>query len=514
MQRGTFAIEQLRFRWTTSRLLSKEELTMNEEKTSQPTPPAATAMSRRRFGKTSAAAATAFGFQFVPSRVWGINEKPALAGIGTGGKGSSDIDNSAGAGFQVVGLVDVIDATKAPEGSDKKVLNIGEKRTKYADAKFYQDYREMLADLGDKVDAVTVSTPDHHHAFAAVAAMKAGKHVYCQKPLTHSIWEARVLADVAKKTGVKTQMGNQAHANDHMRRVIELIRAGIVGKVKEVHAWTNRPIWPQGFQALPPAEPVPAWMDWEQWIGPAPFVEYSSKIAPFAWRGWWNYGTGALGDMACHIMDMSYWGLELTAPTSVSAVQQGGSEFSAPINSTITYQFAPNQHTVSGGLKYMWYDGQIGAKFDEANWKLIPGEFNRPKDVLEGLDHTEAQGYGSVVVGEKGKLFFNRSKVNWTLRPSTAIIDGFVWPGQSLPRARNQNPHDEFFDAVTGKIDQAASHFGQSGPFTEFVLLGCVAQRTPDTLLEWDQAAMEIKGKPELKKLIKRDYRDGWKLEA
>lgn len=471
-------------------------------------------LTRRKFGKVAgAAASTAFGFQFVPSHVWGANSTPALAGIGIQGKGSSDIDNSATAGFKVVGLVDVVDSKRTPE-LDGKLKGHANKREKYPDAKFYTSYSDMLSDLGDKVDAVTISTPDHHHAHAAVAAMKAGKHVYCQKPLTHGIWEARMLAKVAKETGVKTQMGNQAHAQDHMRRVVELVRAGIIGKVKEVHAWTNRPIWPQGFKTPPPAEKVPAWLDWEQWIGPAPFVDYNRNIAPFKWRGWWHYGTGALGDMACHIMDMSYWACDLTAPTSVMAKEEGNSEISAPINSTITFQFPKNKYSVDEGIKYMWYDGQIGAKFDRDKWSLIKGEFNRPKDVLAGLDHTESKGFGSVIIGEKGELFFNRSKNNWIVRPSSAL-DGFKnWPEQTVPRARNQNPHDEFYDAVVGKIDQTQGNFDYSGPFTEAVLLGCVAQRVPNTKLEWDAGKMEFKGKPETKKLVKRDYRKGWELNV
>lgn len=475
-------------------------------------------VSRRGFQKTAgAAAAAAFGFQFVPSHVWGVNERPTLAGIGCGGKGSSDIDNSASAGFQIVGLVDVVDAKRAPEGlegrSKGSVKALLEKREKYPDAKFYTDWRAMLADLGDKVDSVTISTPDHHHAHAAVAAMKAGKHVYCQKPLTHSIWEARMLARVAKETGVKTQMGNQAHANDHLRRCVELTRAGFLGKVKSVHAWTNRPIWPQGFQAPPPAEPAPEWIDWEQWIGPAPMVGYSSKIAPFGWRGWWHFGSGALGDMACHIMDMSWWALDLAAPVAVSGKQEGGSELSAPINSTLTYEFAANQYTVPEGLRYYWYDGQKGAQFVAEDWSLKPGEFNRPEGILAGLDHTESKGYDCVVIGEQGALFFNRSKDNWIVRPGSAL-DGFKnWPEISLPRARTQNPHVEWFDAITGKIDQAASHFGLAGPFTEMVLIGTLAQRVPDTRLQWDAEKMEVKGRPDLAPFIKRDYRPGWELK-
>lgn len=482
---------------------------MNDQKSSD------SKVSRRGFGKTAsaAAAASAFGFQFVPSHVWGANERPALGGIGIGGKGASDIGNSSDVGFQVVGLVDVVDTKKMPE-SKGRFGGQHNTREKFPDAKFYTDYKEMLADLGDKVDAVTISTPDHHHAFAAIAAMKAGKHVYCQKPLTHGIGEARALTRVATETGVKTQMGNQAHAQDHMRRVVELIRAGIIGKVKEIHSWTNRPIWPQGFQNAPAAEEVPDYFDWKQWVGPAPHVDYSSKIAPFAWRGWWHYGTGALGDMACHIMDGPYWACGLGAPTALQAEEEGGSELSAPINSHITYEFAENEFTAKGGLKYHWYDGQIGAKFDEENWKLIPGEFNRPDKVLNGLDHTEGRGYGSAIIGERGELFFNRSKNNWIVRPTSAL-DGFTgWPEESVPRARNQDPHAEFFDAVTGKIEHAESDFAHAGPFTETILLGCVAQKNPGVKLQWDVEKLAFTGKPELAKQVQRDYAAGWELGA
>lgn len=470
-------------------------------------------LSRRGFGKTAgAAAATAFGFQFIPSAAWGQLEAPALGGIGTGGKGASDIGNSANVGFQVTALTDVVDVKKMPEAKGR-FGGLASTREKFPDAKFYTDYREMIDDMGDKIDAVTISTPDHHHAFAAIAAMKAGKHVYCQKPLTHGIGEARALTKVAAETGVKTQMGNQAHAQDHMRRVVELIQAGIIGKVKEVHSWTNRPIWAQGFQTPPPAEEVPDFFDWEQWIGPAPFVEYSSKIAPFAWRGWWHYGTGALGDMACHIMDGPYWACDLGAPTSITATEEGGSEISAPINSHIVYDFPENKYTATGGLKYHWYDGQIGASFDSDKWRLNKGEFNRPEKVLAGLDHTEGKGYGSAIIGERGELFFNRGKNNWIVRPGGAL-DGFSdWPEESVPRARNQDPHAEFFDAVTGKIDRALSDFAHSGPFTETILLGCVAQKNPKVKLEWDVETMKFK-QDGLEKEVQRDYRDGWKLGA
>jgi len=314
-----------------------------------------------------------------------------------------------------------------------------------------------------------------------------------------------MMTKVAAETGVKTKMGNQAHANTHMRRVVELVRAGILGKVTDVHAWTNRPIWPQGFQTPPEPEPVPAGIDWEQWIGPAPHVDYSAKIAPFAWRGWWDFGTGALGDMACHIMDMPYWALELGSPTSVRAKQEGGSEISAPINSTIVYDLADK------GIKLHWYDGQIGAKFDRENWKLIPGEFNRPSEkILGGVDYKK---YGSVIVGERGKLFFDRFRDTWFITPS-AGMDGFKFPEQSIPRAPEDNNYKEWLAAIEGKVERGQSAFDYAGPFTETILLGCLAQRNPGKKLMWNAETMEMKDRPDLGKLIKRDYRNGWEIEV
>ena len=472
-------------------------------------------LSRRSFSKTlgaTTAAASAFGFQFVPSHVWGANSKVQLGGIGSGGKGSADINGSRGAGMHVAALVDIVDTKNLSlsDGDSKKLgrrlSSMNRTRSDYPDAKFYTDYREMLADMGDKIDAVTISTPDHHHFHASALAMKAGKHVYTQKPLTHGIWEARKLTELAEKYDVKTQMGNQAHANDHMRRVVELLQAGIIGKVTEVHAWTNRPIWAQGFTSPPQPETPPPGIDWEQWVGPAPWVDYSSKIAPFAWRGWWHYGTGALGDMACHIMDLPYWGLGLTSPKTVVAKEEGGTELSPPINSTLVYDFA------NEGIKLHWYDGQIGASFNRDRWGLNKGEFNRPSDeILEGVDYRK---FGSVIVGERGKLYFDRFKDTWFVKPSSALAEVKDWPKESVPRARNQNNYVEWLDAIEGKVKRGQSDFAYAGPFTETILLGCIAQKNPGEKLEWDGERLTFKGRPYLDKEIKRDYRKGWEIEV
>jgi predicted dehydrogenase len=477
-----------------------------------------TPATRRHFVKGLAATAAAFNFQVVPSRVFGANDRITLAGIGISGKGASDISGSAGAGFQVTHLCDVVNADKYPNLGGGWVKS----RENYPDAKFFEDWREMLEAEGDKIDAVTVSTPDHVHAHAAAAAMRKNCAVYCQKPLTHGIWEARLLADLAAKTGVVTQMGNQAHANNHMRRVVELVRAGLIGDIVEVHAWTNRPIWPQGIPAWPKKEDAPAHVNWDLWIGPAPYRDYSPQIHPFKWRGYWDFGTGALGDMACHIMNMSHWAMDFAAPTSVSAVSADGrgaqSDLSPPTWATIEYQFAGKN---GKGIKYMWYDGYKDAVFNPEKWALesnIDGGKIRepntpPQEILEGMDSTEANGYDSLIVGSSGKIWFNRGKNTWFVKPGH-LMDGFAYPEPTIPRAREENPHNEFYDAIkAGDPKLAQSRFEHSGPFTEMVLLGNLAVRL-NKKVEWDSKTLSSPNCPEAAKLVKRDYREGWALEA
>ncbi|MDA8697729.1 Gfo/Idh/MocA family oxidoreductase [Rhodopirellula sp.] len=476
--------------------------------------PAPSEVSRRQFHRQLGGTLGALsGFHFFPALADKKLEKPTVAGIGIGGKGASDLAGAKNAGFEIVAHVDVFD-TKRFSSDDRRVRRIAESRNNDSHASFFTDYREMLIEMGDKVDAVTVSTPDHHHYHASAMAMKAGKHVYCQKPLTHGIWEARSLKEIAAATGVKTQMGNQAHAKDHMRRCVELLRAGIIGPIKEIHAWTNRPIWPQGFSSPPTAQKVPDGIDWDQWIGPAPWVDYSPQIAPFAWRGWWNYGTGALGDMACHIMDMGYWAMQsLTnqplAPSQVSARQQGATDFSPPINSIISWDFAPTRYSSRDGFTFHWYDGYINAKFDRNSWQLKKesDEYNHPDDdVLEGMSF---QNFGSVIIGEEGKLFFNRSNKKWVLKSKNSK-DSFASVDQSIPRAREEDSYKEWIDAISGVVNESESNFAQAGPLTETILLGVLAQRCPNEKLLWNHDEMIIEDRPELSRWIKREYRDGW----
>ena len=438
-------------------------------------------LSRRAF--VGSAAASAFAFTYLPRRVFGANERLNVAGIGVGGKGAGDVKDNAEAGCNIVALCDVDERRAA--GAFKQ----------FPDAKRYTDFRRMLERQKD-IDAVIVATPDHMHAPASVTAMRLGKHVYCQKPLSHSIYEARVMAETARETGVATQMGNQANAGEPIRRAVELVRAGIVGPVREVYTWTNRPIWPQGMQERPPAQTVPPTLDWDQWLGPAPWRDYNEAYVPFAWRGWWDFGTGALGDMACHIMDMPYWALELGAPTSVEAESEGNTEESPPLWSTITYEFP--QKGDRPAVKFMWYDGYKGRdrKNDPQN---VP-----PDDVLEG-QHPKK--WDVVLIGDKGKMFFNRSSTDWVITPRSAAED-FEPPEKTLPRVANEDV--EWVAACKGG-PPALSNFGYSAPFTEMVLLGNVAIRTGKKI-RWDAENLTCPGTPEAEEYIRRDYREGYSI--
>ena len=433
--------------------------------------------SRRKFIKS--ASIGTLGFQVVPSRVFGANERVALAGIGAGGKGSGDIAGASDAGAEVVGLCDV----------DAGRLNQAVK--KYPGSKGYTDYRKLFDELGKSIDAVTVSTPDHMHFHAALRAVQMGKHTYVQKPLTHSIWEARKLANEARKAKVVTQMGNQAHAGEPIRRAVELIRSGVIGKVKEVHSWTNRPIWPQGLEKKLTAQEVPKNMDWDLWIGPAPMRPYNSGYAPFKWRGWWDFGTGALGDMGCHIMDMPFWALDLKYPTSVEAKQNGNSLECGPNKSIVTYTFPEGKYNHK--MPFVWYDGGY-----------MPEE-----SVFEGtiVNSQNAKKFDLIIIGEKGKFLFNRNSTKWKTSPE-GLLDN-VNPEKTIPRVKNED--QEWVDAIRGVGSEPLSGFAYSGPFTETVLLGNLAVRLGKRIA-WDGINLKATNAPEAEELIKRPYRKGWEV--
>ena len=333
-------------------------------------------ISRREFiGRGAAATA---GFMIVPRFVLGGNgftppsDKLNIACVGAGGQGAHDIRNVSTE--NIIALCDV-DEERAAESF-----------AAYPKARRYKDFRRMLEEEMDAIDAVTVTTPDHTHAVIAMTAIRMGKHVYVQKPLTHNVEEARKLAQAAREENVVTQMGNQGHAGEGARLINEWIWDGAIGDVYEVHCWTNRPIWPQGIEAPKERPSLPPTLDWDLWIGPAPWRYYNPAYAPFSWRGWWDFGTGSLGDMGAHIIDQPYWALKLEYPESVQASSTPITEDSYPMASVVTYNFPARGEMPP--VKLMWYDGG-----------LMP---QRPDDLEAGRRMGDGGG-GVLFIGTKGK---------------------------------------------------------------------------------------------------------------
>lgn len=444
-------------------------------------------ISRRRFCQTSALASVFSTLQFVPGHVLGLNgatspnEKLNIAGVGVGGRGGSDMAELASQ--NIVALCDV--DWRSAAGSFKKFPN----------AKPYKDFRKMLEEQKD-IEAVMVATPDHMHAFASIAAMQLGKHVYCEKPLTHSVFEARKVAEMARAKKLATQMGNQGQASEETRRLCELVQAGAIGKVHEAHIWTDRPskglnaeYWPQGVNRPTETPPVPETLDWDLWVGPAPMRPYNPAYAPFKWRGWWDFGTGALGDIGCHQFDPVFRALKLGHPLSVGAVSSRVNLETYPLASMVTYEF-PARGDLSP-VKFTWYDGG-----------LRPA---RPADLPEGV--TMHAG-GRMLVGDKGYIIDNR-----IFPEARAAV--FKNTPRSLPRSPGH--HLEWIQACKGG-KPAGSNFDWAGPLAEVVLLGNVALRPQlreeltTTKLLWNPEKLEFTNVPEANKFLKRDYRQGWTL--
>ena len=414
------------------------------------------------------------------------NEKLNIAGIGAGGKGKADITGCESE--NIVALCDV-DLNQAAEMS-----------ARFPKAVVYQDYREMIEKQKD-IEACTVTTPDHMHAMIASFAMKNGKHVYVQKPLTHNIWEARELQRIAKETGRITQMGNQGHCGDGVRETCELIWSGAIGQVRECHIWTNRPIWPQGLNRPTISDPIPANFNWDIWLGPAPERPYVEKhpdtgercYHPFVWRGWWDFGCVALGDMACHLADPPNWALKLGYPTSVEVVmQEGNTSEMAPNKSTLRYEF-PAREGMDPVVVY-WYDGGNLPQHPEAI----------PADVKLGEGDN-----GSLFIGDKGYLTCDTYGENPRLLPAQSF-EGFQAPAQIIPRIPNEDPYLNWIDCIKNN-KQAESNFDYASPFTEWVLLGNLALRT-NSKIEWDAANMKVTNVPEANQYVTREYRAGWSL--
>jgi predicted dehydrogenase len=437
---------------------------------------------RRRFLQGAAATATALAFPLVlPSRAFGANDRLNIAAIGCGGKGEVDTDGVADQ--NLIALCDIDDT------------NAANTYKRFSSAKRFKDYRVMLEEMDKSIDAVTVSTPDHHHAPAALRAMRMGKHVYCQKPLTHTVHEARLMRETAREKKVATQMGNQGHSHPDTRRLIELVRHGVLGKVTEVHVWTDRPagLWPQGMRRPTETVAVPPGLEWDLFLGPAPQRPYHPAYHPFKWRGFWDFGTGALGDMACHCMDLAFFALDLPAPSSISARSSAVNEETAPKWSIIEYQFPAEAQKPP--VKMTWYDGG----------RLPPAELIKGQKMVAN---------GIVLVGDKDTLYVPGYWGDGTFLSGAKTAD-FKDVPQSIPRAPGEfdkGHYNEWINACRGG-PKAMSNFDYSGPMAETVLLGNVALRAGQPI-EWDAKQLKVTNLPEANRFVRKEYRKGWEVEA
>ncbi len=469
------------------------------------------AKSRRDFIRNSSIAAA--GFFIVPRHVLGRgftapSDKLNVAGIGVGGMGESGLNEFAKhAKVNITALCDV---------SDKAAAN---SRKKFSKAPYYKDFRDMLAKEKDNFDAVYIATPDNTHAVATLGCMQLGKHVYTQKPLTHDIYEARILTQAAKKYKVVTQMGNQGGSGDGVRRTQELINAGMIGDVTKVDCWTNRPVWPQGIDTPTGKFDIPSELDWNLWIGPAKMIDYNPAYLPFNWRGWWAFGTGSLGDMACHIMDPVFRCLPIDYPTDVEASvatlwkqmwNDKQNPDAAPASSIIHLSYPRTDN--KGTIKVSWYDGG-----------LLP---QRPDELSPEEPFGNWDG-GVLFHGTKGKLLADCYGANPRLLPSSRMKD--TLPAQTIARVPEGHYHQWVNACLAGYGNaKTSSPFEYAGPFTESILIGNLALRSfllqnpkgkgwDDKYLGrkrliWDAKNMKITNFDEANEFVKRDYRDGYSL--
>lgn len=463
-------------------------------------------INRRRFlGGTAFSAAT---FMILPGSVLGLrgstsaNGKLNLAGIGIGGQGGNDI--GAMAGENIVALCDV-DQNYAAQIFKK-----------YPDAKKFTDFRRMLDEMKE-IDGVVIGTPDHLHAFATMEAVRRGKHVYCEKPLTHSVWEARQVSAAARVAKVATQMGNQGQASEPTRHLCELVWSGIIGPVREAHIWTDRPsqglfneYWPQGIGRPKGEPPVPETLDWDLWLGPAPQRPYHPAYLPFKWRGWWDFGTGALGDIGCHAMDPVFRALKLGAPISVQASSTRVNTETYPLGSMVTYEFPARTETPQANNRHVQgLTGKMAGGFAMPAGKLFwyDGDLRPPRPA--GLpQHAEMGDNGRLLVGDDGFILGN------SVFPEARAKE-VEHLAKEIPRSKGH--YEEWLAACKGDAP-AGSNFDWAGPLTEAVLLGNVALRSQLredlTLMKllWDGPSLKFSNSEAANKFLRREYRAGWTL--
>jgi len=452
------------------------------------------AINRRRFLGSAAGAAAAF--TFVPGHVLGrqgarsANEKLNIAAIGSGGMGGGNIN--ACRTENIVALCDVDDSRAA--GTFNKFPN----------AKKYKDFRVMLDKEHKNIDAVIVATPDHTHAVAAMACIKRGKHVYCQKPLAHSIYEVRKLTEAAREYKVQTQMGNQGHSSNEIRMLREWIADGAIGPVREVHTWSDRPVGGHPWSDFPivarPKEtpPVPSTLDWDLWLGPVKYRPYHPIYCPLTWRGWWDFGTGALGDMGCHIIDPAFWALKLGAPTRVEATtthyQPEIANETYPRASIVRYEFPAREGMPP--VKLTWSDG-----------RLMPP---RPRDFEPGR---RLGGNGALLIGDNGTILHGSHGAGGVRIVPEEKMRAYDRPEQTIPRVKGgSGGHEQDWVRACKDGKPASSSFEYGGALTEAVLLGVLAMRLKDTPLEWDSANLKVTNCDEAEQYVRPRFRDGWTL--
>ncbi len=434
---------------------------------------------RRSFLNTSALLGVSAAFNAASwSRVYGANERLRVASIGTGGKGWSDLMGVAASPMvQVVALCDIDESTK----------HLGQAAMKFEHAKRFTDWRRLLDD-DKQIDAVIVSTTDFMHAPIALPAMHRRKHVFCQKPLTHSVFEARQMQLVAKQNQLVTQMGNQIQSHEFYRQAVQLVHDGAIGKVKAVHSWQSGAMGWRKVDDRPAGEDaIPEGVHWDEWLGVAAARPFKNTIYhSFNWRAWQDYSNGQLGDFGCHILDPVFMALKLTSPTKIQAEAPAMNREVWPLWATVRYEFPATEFT-AGALPVTWYDGDGRKPALEALG--LPSDFKLP-------------GSGSLLIGEKGSLL-----IPHVAAPKLLPDERFV--GHKLPDVGARDHYVSWADACRGE-GQATSHFGYSANLTETVLLGTIAMRRPAEELLWNSAALKITNSPAADALLKKPYRKGW----
>ncbi|MBK1878615.1 Gfo/Idh/MocA family protein [Pelagicoccus mobilis] len=455
-------------------------------------------INRRNFvkGATSAAGLFALPRFSIAKSKQSANGKLNIAFVGVGGKGASSIVPLRNE--NIVALCDVdmanVEATVTHPWTPKVFGEVLEEINSKG-AKWYSDYRKMFEEMADKIDGVVISTPDHMHYPIARSALNLGIHVYCEKPLVHTVEEARWIDAAAKKSGLVTQMGNQGKSNAGQRLVYEWIQAGVIGDVKEIVSWTNRPIWPQGIKAPDHSKAIPVKpdsLDWDVWQGVAPRRAYDPSIHPFNWRGMWDYGCGAIGDMACHIMDVPYWALNLGMPTAISATTTAFNDYSSPSSAMVTFEF-PRRGKLSP-VTYRWYEGG-----------LIP-------PIPEGLEASvyDDKGGGTIIYGEHAYIYSDTyGKVVRILPDAKFRAMKSNLPPRTLPRVKGTHQKN-WTDGIRGELTPC-SDFEYASGLTEMALLGNVAMRA-QRRIEYDAKAMKITNVPEANQYLTKEYPDGWIL--